>query len=126
MGHLDLAEQFAGHLDVARRLHLGQHHGVELLTGAFDDVDQVAVVEGRVGSVDAVDDRLLRAGGPVVLVERADHFAARLGLGAARDGVLEVEEDLVGGERRRLGEELLARAGNRMAGAARTGRALGS
>ena len=53
-----------------------------------------------------------------LLAQRCDHELARPLLLPRRDRVLEVEEDLVGGQPGRLGEEALARAGHGVAGAA--------
>ena len=91
---------------------------MQLVAGVLHDVDQVAVVVRRVGAVDAHDDGL---GAEIARQERGDHLAAGGLLLPRRDGVLEVEEDLVGIELRSLGEEALAGAGHGVARAARAG-----
>ena len=117
---LDLGQQLVGHLDVAGRADLRQHHRVELLAGLLDDVDQVAVVVRRVGAVDAHDHG---RGAEVVLAQGSDDEPARVGLLGLGDRVLEVEEHLVGVEPRGLREEALARARDGVTAAAGAHRA---
>ena len=64
-----------------------------------------------------------RRGLEVLLVERGDDEPAGVVLLPLGDGVLEVEEHLVGGESCRLGQEALAGAGDGVAGPARAARA---
>ena len=98
-----------------RRLHLGQHQLVEAFTRALDDLDHVAVRPLGVPRVHAhAQDGLA----PVERVDRVDDLLAGGRLLHRRDRVFEVEEHHVGAETGRLAHHLLARAGNRQAGAA--------
>ncbi|GAA3307051.1 hypothetical protein GCM10020219_004920 [Nonomuraea dietziae] len=93
-------------------LHLRQHHAVEELARALDHLDHVAVGPLR-GQVVDPDDAHLAA--PVALAQGGDDVLARLLLGQRRDGVLEVEEDLVGGQRLGLLQEARVGSGDREA-----------
>ena len=66
---------------------------MQAVAGLLHDVDQVAVVVRRVGAVDAHDDGLFAE---VMGCQGIDDQLARIPLLALGDGVLEVEEDLVG------------------------------
>ena len=94
----------------AGRAHLGDQDRVQLCAGPLDHLDDVAVAPVRVEAVDAHGDG---AGRPVLLVQRGDHVLAGLLLVVRRDGVLEVEEDDVGAQRRRLLERAGVAAGHR-------------
>ena len=118
---LDPVQQLVGHLDVAGRADLRQHQRVELAAGLLDYLDQVAVVVGRIGRVDADGDR---RGGEVERLQRLDHAGAGEVLLVSGGGVLEVEKDLVGVEARRLREEPLARPRHGLAAATQPRRAL--
>ena len=83
-------------VDVGRHADLRHQDGVELRTGLLHDVDDVAVHVVGVEAVDAHRDRLAR-GLPVDVVQRLDDVLAGLLLVGRRDGVLAVEEDVVGG-----------------------------
>jgi hypothetical protein len=92
---LDLPQQLADEHDLPRVLHLGNHEAVDELPGVLDDLDHVAVAPPGRDVVHPDDERLAR---PVALLDGLDDVAAGLLLGARRDGVLEVHEDLVGGQ----------------------------
>ena len=51
--HLDLGQQHVEHVDVVRPVGLGEHDGVEVLAGALDDFDNVAVEPLGVDAIDA-------------------------------------------------------------------------
>ena len=72
-GQLDLGEQLVGHLDVAGRAHLRDHHRVEPVAGLLDHRDQVPVVVRRVGAVHAHHHGLAAE---VLFAERGDHQLA--------------------------------------------------
>ena len=90
---LELMQQLVGEQHVGRRHDLGHHDGVEMLAGALDHLDDV--LEGVFGGevVDAHAARLApqsSAFSAWTIFLRASRFCAR------GDGVLEVEEDMVG------------------------------
>ncbi len=93
--HLDLADDALDRIDVGRHADLRDQDGVELGAGLLHDVDDVAVHVVRVEAVDAHRHRLAGAL-PVDVVQRLDDVLARLLLVRRRDGVLAVEEDVVG------------------------------
>ena len=118
-----MREQEVERHDLRRRLHLRQHDLLEPLAGAADDLEHV---EGRplgVPRVDADTEDLLA---PVLVADGAHDLAPRRLLLERGDGVLEIEEHHVGQDAGTLAEHLLARAGDRQAGAAgEAARALG-
>jgi hypothetical protein len=93
----DLAEQQVQPYDVVRRRHLGQDDGVDPPAG--DDVQHVTVrpLGGRV-----VDPDRDQTAAPVA-ADRDGRVRPGLHLGARRDGVLEIQEHLVGGQIAALG-----------------------
>ncbi len=96
---LDLRQQHLHEHHVARGGRLGQHHQVDAIARAFDDVHQIPVGVGRVGSVDTDNAQA------VAEVERAQgvhRVRAGGGLLGRDDGVLEIEAHRVGGARRGL------------------------
>ena len=96
LGDFDLADDGLDRVDVSRDADLRDQDGVELGAGLLADVDDVAVHVVRVEAVDADDDAL--AGGlPVEIVQRLDDVLSGLLLLGRRDGVLAVEEHVVGG-----------------------------
>ena len=95
LGHLDLADDAFDRVDVGRHADLRDQDRVELGAGLLHDVDDVAVHVVRVEAVDADRDGLAGAL-PVEVVQRLDDVLARLLLVGRRDGVLAVEEDVVG------------------------------
>jgi len=104
-------------------LHLREHDLVETLGRVLDDVDHVAVGPLRVPGVDAHAEHGVA---PIEVVGGLDDLVTGGFLLQRRDGVLEVEEDHVGAEVRRLAHHLLAGAGDREAGTAgQVTRALG-
>ena len=113
---LDLGEQQVQRDHLGRRLDLGQHDLVQPLTGVADHLDHVAVGPLGVPRVDP------HAEDPVVpgqVLDGVDDLGSRALLLEGRHRVLEVEEGHVGGDRRRLGQELLVGTGGREAGTAR-------
>src|SRR5918993_985886 len=95
--------------------------GVEMLARAFDNFDDV--LEG-IFSGEVVDAHATRLALPVERLQRGHDLLAGVALLAGGDGVLEVEEDMVGLGLGCLLHHLLARAGRgklHAAGAARTG-----
>ena len=121
-GLLDLGEEHVERLHVGRRLHL-RHDLVETLGRVLDDVDHVAIRPLRVPRAGAHAEHGVA---PVEVVDGLDDLVAGGFLLERGDGVLEVEEDHVGAEVRRLAHHLLAGAGDRQAGTAgQVARALG-
>ena len=112
---LDLGEQQVEGDDLGRGLHLRQHDLVEALAGVADDLDHVERGPLRVPGVDADAEDLVA---PVLVLDGVDDLGASRLLLQRRHGVLEVEEHHVGGDRRALGQHLLAGAGDGEAGAA--------
>ena len=94
---LELGQQDVDPPHVAGRAHLGHDEHVEGITGAGDDLDDVAVAPRRVEAVDA--DGPHRPA-PVQAGQGADRDGPRRLLDQRRAGVLEVEEDEVGARRR--------------------------
>ena len=117
-GLLDLGEQQVQRDDLLGRLHLRQHDRVEVRTGALDDLGDVAV--GPLGGP-VVDAHHAEPVAPAALVQRRHDRLAGAGLGQRGARVLEVEEDLVGGQGPGLVDELLAGPRYRQAGPAGTG-----
>ena len=101
LGDLDLADEALDDVEVGRHADLGHEDRVELGAGLLHDVDDVAVHVVRVEAVDAHRHGLAGAA-PVEVVQRLDDVLARLLLVGRRDGVLDVEEDEVGGAGERL------------------------
>jgi len=89
----------AANLDFARPI-------VEALARVLDDVDDIAV---RPLGVPRVHAHAQDGVAPVLLVDRAHDLLPRRVLLERGHAVLQVEEDLVGAEPRRLAEHLLAR-----------------
>ena len=87
----------------------GRHHG-----------GQIRGVLGGAGRVDAHD---ALAASEVHRAQRRDDPLPRLGLLRGRHRVLQVEDDAVGGHRRRLGDALGPRAGNEQEAATEPGHA---
>ena len=96
LGVLDLADDAFDRVDVGRHADLRDQDGVELGAGLLHDVDDVAIHVVRVEAVDAHGNRLAGAL-PVEIVQRLDDVLARLLLVGRRNGVLAIEEDVVGG-----------------------------
>ena len=96
---LELQQRTVDERDVAGVADLGDHDAVEDVAGAGDHLAQVVERELARHLVDADDARLAV---PVVRAQRLDDLAARRGLLERRARVLEVEEHLVRGARRRL------------------------
>ncbi len=115
---LQLAQHAVQEQHVGGRVGLGQHDGVEVGAGLFDDADDVVVAPLGGHVVDAHAAGLLA---PVEVVEGPGDLGARLHLGAGGDGVFEVAEDVVGGGLGGLLQHLLAAAGDGELRAARAG-----
>jgi len=95
VGLLHLGQQQVECFDMARGGNLRQQDRVELRAGTPDDGRDVEV--GGVGGP-VVDAHHLELLAPPVLVQRLDDGGAGLFLGQRRHGVLEVEEDRIGGQ----------------------------
>src|SRR5215211_7705442 len=104
-GAFHLGEQRGGDVEVFGTLDLGEHDRVQFGSGLLDDLDQVAV-EGRPAT-------------PVELLESPDDLFAGTRLLAGGDGVLEVEEDRVGGGGEGFPRHLEVRGGDGQDGARR-------
>ena len=114
---LDLGQQHVQPLDLRGALHLRQDDRVQVRAGALDHLDHVAVGPVR-GQVVHPDRPQLVA--PAALVQRRHDVLAGAGLGQRRAGVLQVEEDMVGGQPLGLLQEARVRARDGQAGAAGT------
>src|SRR3546814_5241004 len=90
-------------IDVGGGADLRYHDEVEPVAGALDHLDHVAV---HVMGVQPVDTHRHGLGAPVDVMQRLDDVLARLRLVVGRHGILEIEEDHVGGGFRRLLEQL--------------------
>ena len=112
---LDLGQQQVQRLDLLGVLHLGQHDAVQVRARALDHRDHVPVGPVR-GPVVDPDDAGLAA--PVAVVQRVDDGVPGALLDQRRAGVLQVQEDLVGGQALGLLQEARVAAGDGQAGAA--------
>jgi hypothetical protein len=92
-GRLQLPQRQVEPGHVVGRLHLGQHHAVQVGPGALHHVDHIAVRPRRGRVVDPYHAGL---GLPATLGQRGHDVGAGLGLGQRSDRVLEIEEHLVG------------------------------
>ena len=108
----DLREQGVHEIHVGRDADLRDEHDVQLVPGLLHDVHDVAIHVVRVDAVDAHRDRLA-ASLPIVLEQSRDDVFPGLLLVGRRDGVLEVEKDIVRFAVERLLEQRRLRAGNR-------------
>ena len=100
-------------MDVRDVSHLGQHDDVECGARRRHHLDDVGVGPWRRPVVDPHPAQLAR---PARLGQRDGDLRAGLGLGIRRDGVLQIEEHLIGGQFLGLLDHLGAAAGNRKAG----------
>src|SRR5207244_11950711 len=114
-GQLDLGQEEIEGDNLSGALHLGEHDLVEAFGGVLHGVDDVAVGPLGVPGVDPDAEDLVA---PVALVDGLDGVLPGGSLLQGRDGVLQVEEDHVGGEALGLLQHLLAGGGDGQAGAA--------
>ena len=112
---LHLREQEVERDDLGGGLHLGQHDLVQALSRVPDHLDHVAV--GPLG-VPGVHPHAEHAVVPGQVLDGIDHLGPCALLLERRHGVLEVQEGHVGGDRWRLGQELLVRTRGGEAGTA--------
>src|SRR5207249_11275806 len=96
---------------VRRDPDLGDEHYVQHVPGLLHHAHDVAVHVRGVDSVDADRDRLA-ASLPVMMEQSRDHMLAGLLLVGGRDGVLEIEKDVVRLAVERLLEQDRLRAGD--------------
>ena len=89
---LDLRDHHVDRVDVRRHADLRNQHHIET-RAVFENVDDVAIAVLRVEAIDAQRHHLLA---PVDVVEALNDVLARLLLVVRRNGVLEVEENLIG------------------------------
>ena len=108
---LDLREQRVHQVHVRRDPDLRHQDDVEPVARLLDDVDHVPVHVVRVDPVNAHGDRLAPAF-PVMLEQAGHDVLPRLLLVGGRDGVFEVEEDVVGFTSERFLEHGGLRAGH--------------
>jgi len=109
-------KDFRDRLDVRGTLDLRKDDGIEAGGCAAHDELEIAAPPLGAQPVDADGDRRCS---PVALRESArGALASLVALRVGHDGVLKVDEHLVGCERRRLGEGALARGRDGEAGAA--------
>ena len=99
------------------RLHLRQHDAVEVGAGALDDVDHVAVCPLRGQVVHRTADGLAP---PVAVVQLRRRRCPGAVFGVGCDGVLEVQEHLIGRQALCLFQHLRADARHRRLHCART------
>ncbi len=108
---LDLRQERVHQIDVSGHAHLRNHHDVEPVARLLHDVHDVPVHIVSVDSVDADRDRLA-ASAPVHLQQRADHVLPRLLLVPRGDGVLQIEDQSIGGKLLGFLQRACVRAGH--------------
>ncbi|CAB5000268.1 unannotated protein [freshwater metagenome] len=115
VGPLDLRQQEVERHHLLGSLHLRKHDAVEVGAGAAHHLDNVG--EGPLGGP-VVDAHGADLAFVATLVEGRHDVLAGTGLGEGRHGVLEIHEDLVGGEPLGLVEHLGAATRHGKVGAA--------
>ena len=112
LGHLDLVDHGLDHVEIGRDADFRHQDRVQPVASLLHHVDHVAIHVMRVETVDA-HRYGLALGVPVDVVQRLDDILACALLVRRGDGVLDVEEDEVGGAVGRLVDHLRARSRNR-------------
>ncbi len=112
MDGLELGEQQIERVTCDDVGHLRQHHEIEVRARRGDHLDDVRVRPRR---RPVVDPDTAQLAGPTRLGEGRRNPSARLRLGIRCDGVLQIEEHLVGGQLLGLLNHLVATAWNRKA-----------